>query len=93
MVNKCKIESYRNTFVNLAIPLFAMAEPIPSKMTKFQDLEWSIWDRWVLEGDLSLQELSKYFEDRNLSAYSASFGQALLYNSLFPRHKVRTRCL
>jgi ubiquitin-activating enzyme E1 len=30
------IEAYRNTFANLALPLFAMAEPIPAKAYKFK---------------------------------------------------------
>jgi hypothetical protein len=49
------IEAYRNTFANLALPLFAMAEPIPAKAFEHKELKWSIWDRWILEGDLTVQ--------------------------------------
>jgi ubiquitin-activating enzyme E1 len=49
------LEAYRNTFANLALPLFAMAEPIPPKTIKYKDMSWSLWDRWTLEGDLTVQ--------------------------------------
>lgn len=52
------VEAYRNTFANLALPLFAMAEPIPPKVTKYNGLEFSLWDRWTLEGDLTVREVS-----------------------------------
>lgn len=55
VVQQKPIEAYRNTFANLALPLFAMAEPIPSKGFEYQGLKWSIWDRWILEGDLTVQ--------------------------------------
>lgn len=25
---------------------------------KFNDLEWSLWDRWILEGDLTVNQVS-----------------------------------
>lgn len=83
------VEAYRNTFANLALPLFAMAEPIPPKTFKYRDLEWSLWDRWILEGDLTVQQVLDWFRAKGLEAYSISCGQSLLYNNIFPKHKER----
>ncbi|KAG1679642.1 hypothetical protein FOA52_006159 [Chlamydomonas sp. UWO 241] len=84
-----KIEDYRNTFANLALPLFAMCEPIAPKSLKHENLAWSLWDRWTLVGDLTVAEVLAWFEAKNLRAYSISCGQSLLYNNIFPKHKDR----
>lgn len=83
------IEKYRNTFANLALPLFSIAEPVPPKTFKHGDLNWSIWDRWIITGDLTLRELLGWFQDKALTAYSISCGQSLIYNNIFPKHKDR----
>ena len=84
-----KLEDYRNTFANLALPLFSMAEPVPPKTIKHRDMSWTVWDRWIIKGDLTLRELLQWLEDRGLNAYSISCGTSLLYNSMFLKHKGR----
>ncbi|KAK1421694.1 hypothetical protein QVD17_24240 [Tagetes erecta] len=84
-----KVEDYRNTFANLALPLFSMAEPVPPKVIKHQDLSWTVWDRWIIRDNPSLRELLQWLKNKGLNAYSISYGSCLLYNSMFPRHKDR----
>ncbi|KAH0464742.1 hypothetical protein IEQ34_004845 [Dendrobium chrysotoxum] len=84
-----KREDYRNTFANLALPLFSIAEPVAPKEIKHRDMKWTVWDRWIIEGNLTLRELLKWLSDKGLNAYSISCGTSLLYNSLFTRHSDR----
>ncbi|KAF5200511.1 Ubiquitin-activating enzyme e1 [Thalictrum thalictroides] len=84
-----KVEDYRNTFANLALPLFSIAEPVPPKVMKHRDMKWTVWDRWVVQDNPTLKELLKWLKDKGLNAYSISCGSALLFNSMFPRHKDR----
>ncbi|CAI8596979.1 unnamed protein product [Vicia faba] len=84
-----KVEDYRNTFANLALPLFSMAEPVPPKVIKHQELSWTVWDRWTLGNNPTLREVLQWLKAKGLNAYSISCGNCLLYNSMFPRHKER----
>ncbi len=84
-----KLEDYRNTFANLALPLFSIAEPVPPKVIKHKDLSWTVWDRWILKDNPTLRELLQWLKDKDLNAYSISFGSCLLYNSIFPKHRDR----
>ncbi|TYG58817.1 hypothetical protein ES288_D08G252700v1 [Gossypium darwinii] len=84
-----KVEDYRNTFANLALPLFSMAEPVPPKVMKHRDMSWTVWDRWILRGNPTVRELIQWLKDKGLNAYSISYGSCLLFNNMFPRHKER----
>eukprot|EP00850_Spirogloea_muscicola_P006789 SM000033S12310 [mRNA] locus=s33:1758:6785:+ [translate_table: standard] len=80
-----KVDKMRNTFANLALPLFSMAEPVAPKRFKHNGLQWSVWDRWIIEGNVTLKELLTWFSQKDLNAYR----QSLLYNNIFPKHKDR----
>ncbi|KAG0452443.1 hypothetical protein HPP92_025107 [Vanilla planifolia] len=84
-----KREDYKNTFVNLALPLFSIAEPVAPKEVRHRDMKWTVWDRWIIHGNLTLKDLLIWLYDRGLNAYSISCGTSLLYNSMFTRHKDR----
>ncbi|KAF6146977.1 hypothetical protein GIB67_036696 [Kingdonia uniflora] len=84
-----KVEDYRNTFANLALPLFSMAEPVPPKVMKHREMTWTVWDRWILRDNPTLRDLLQWLKEKGLNAYSISCGPCLLYNSLFPRHRDR----
>ena len=64
-----KLESYRNAFINLSIPILTLSEPGPVVKHKIHDdLEVSVWDQWVYEfgeekGD-SLDELYTFIKEK-----------------------------
>ncbi|XP_076893959.1 ubiquitin-activating enzyme E1 2-like isoform X1 [Bidens hawaiensis] len=83
------VELYRNTFANLALPLFSMAEPVPPKVIKHHDMSWTVWDRWSIKGNPTLQELINWLADKGLNAYSVTYGSSMLYNNMIPKYKDR----
>ena len=38
----------------------------------FNDMEWSLWDRWILEGDLTVQQVLDWFKVRPLPRAASS---------------------
>lgn len=74
-----RVEDYRNTFSNLALPLFTMAEPAQPKVSKHGDMKWTVWDRWVIEGNPTPKELLRWLkEHKGLNAVYISFGKCML---------------
>lgn len=84
-----QIEDYHNTFGNLALPFLTISEPFRPPVTKYRNMRWTVWNRWSIKGNITVAELLKWLSDKGLNAYSISCGNALLYNTMFPRHKDR----
>lgn len=59
--NHKKLESYRNTSINLGISRFCFSEPIPSETMKVNNYMFSIWNQFEFDGDLTLSELIDIF--------------------------------
>ncbi|PKA67105.1 Ubiquitin-activating enzyme E1 1 [Apostasia shenzhenica] len=84
-----KREDYRNTFANLALPFFSSAEPVAPKEYNYRYMTWTVWDRWIIHGNLTLRDLLIWLYRRGLNPYRISCGTSLLYNSMFTVHKYR----
>jgi len=88
-----KIETYKNGFVNLALPYFGFAEPIPCKKEKYYDIEWTAWDRIDVNGvkpdgsEMTLQEFIDFIEkEHKVEITMLSQGVSMLY-SFFMKQK------
>jgi ubiquitin-activating enzyme E1 len=93
---KTDLEQYKNGFVNLALPFFGFSEPIASPKGKYQGKDGEVvidklWDKFDINGDITLKEFLKYFEDRGLEITMLSSGVSLLYANFFPPSKLKDR--
>lgn len=76
-----KSESYKNGFVNLALPFFAFSEPILAPKHKYYDSEFTLWDRFEVQGDMTLKEFLDYFQNKyDLEITMLSQGVCMLYS-------------
>ncbi len=52
-----QLEKFRNTFLNLAIPILAPSEPAPApRIPVSKTAFYTLWDKWEVKGeDLTLQ--------------------------------------
>lgn len=84
------IEDYKNTFINLALPFVASSEPIPPPKNKYYDQEWTLWDRFTIPGNPTLQQLiNEFAEQRKLEITMVSAGVSMLFSPFAKDRKER----
>lgn len=86
------LEKYKNGFVNLALPFFGFSEPLLAPKSKYYDIEWTLWDRFEVEGELTLNEFLNYFKEKHaLEITMLSQGVCMLYSFFMPKAKREER--
>jgi len=99
-----KVEHFKNAFVNLALPLWLLSEPLPPLQTKSKDYDpiimgpvrakpegFTTWDKVECNlGDATLKQFVDYLMNEvGVEVMIMSAGNACLYNSYMPQHKKR----
>lgn len=86
------LEKFKNGFVNLALPFFGFSEPIAAPKLKYYDVEWTLWDRFELNGDMTLKQFLDYFQNEHkLEITMLSQGVCMLYSYFMPAAKREER--
>uniref|UniRef100_T1KIL5 E1 ubiquitin-activating enzyme n=2 Tax=Tetranychus urticae TaxID=32264 RepID=T1KIL5_TETUR len=76
-----KLDFYKNGFVNLAQPFTGFSEPVPVQKQKYYENEFSLWDRFEVEGEMTLKEFLDYFKNKHkLEITMLSQGVCMLYS-------------
>ncbi|XP_064632231.1 ubiquitin-like modifier-activating enzyme 1 isoform X2 [Lineus longissimus] len=90
-----KLETYKNGFVNLALPFFGFSEPIAAPKAKYYDEEFTLWDRFEIDnkdGEMTLKEFMDYFQkEHKLEISMLSQGVCMLYSFFMSKDKLKER--
>lgn len=91
-VDAKKLARFKNGFINLALPLFAFSEPLAAARQNFQGREWTLWDRFEINEDMTLKQLLDYFKNTyNLEVAMLSQGVCMLFSFFMAQPKKEER--
>ncbi|XP_041979038.1 ubiquitin-like modifier-activating enzyme 1 [Aricia agestis] len=86
------LEVFKNGFVNLALPFFGFSEPIAAPTNTYYDKKWTLWDRFEVKGEVTLQQFIDYFKNEHkLEITMLSQGVCMLYSFFMPKAKRQER--
>lgn len=86
------LDVFKNGFVNLALPFFGFSEPIAAPTNTYYDKKWTLWDRFEVKGEVTLQQFLDYFKNEHkLEITMLSQGVCMLYSFFMPKAKRQER--
>ncbi|XP_066144924.1 ubiquitin-like modifier-activating enzyme 1 [Euwallacea fornicatus] len=86
------LEPFKNGFVNLALPFFGFSEPIAAPEREYGGNKWTLWDRFEIDGEMTLAEFLQYFKDKHdLEITMLSQGVCMLYSFFMQKSKAQER--
>jgi len=105
LVQKRSKQEFKNSFINLALPLWVMSEPSRPVQTKSTDCDpilgqvrakpegFTTWEKLVVKpGDGTLGTfIDSLLKDQGVEVVIMSVGNACLYNAFLPAHKKRLK--
>ncbi|KAL9916302.1 ubiquitin-like activating enzyme 1 isoform 1-T2 [Glossina fuscipes fuscipes] len=86
------LSKFKNGFANLALPFVTFSEPKRAESNTYYDKNWTLWDRFEVPGEMTLQEFLDYFEKKEkLKITMLSQGISMLYSFFMPKAKCAER--
>ncbi|CAI9181589.1 unnamed protein product [Rangifer tarandus platyrhynchus] len=93
-----QLESYKNSFINLALPFFCFSGPLAPPRHQFYNQEWTLWDRFEAQGlqpngkEMTLKQFLDHFKsEHKLEITMLSQGVSMLYSFFMPPSKLKER--
>lgn len=86
------LERFKNGFINLALPFCTFSEPIQAKKQTYYDKDWTLWDRFEVQGEMTLKQFLDHFENEHkLEITMLSQGVCMLYAFFMAKDKKAER--
>uniref|UniRef100_A0A8C6AJD8 Ubiquitin-like modifier-activating enzyme 1 n=1 Tax=Monodon monoceros TaxID=40151 RepID=A0A8C6AJD8_MONMO len=93
-----QLESYKNSFINLALPFFSFSEPLAPHRHQYYNQQWTLWDRFEVQGlqpngeEMTLKQFLDYFKtEHKLEITMLCQGRSMLYSFFMTASKLKER--